>query len=552
MKGVLIRLAAIIILWTTAAHCQYSFGSPESATYDPIRGRYLVSDQTNGDIIQIDSLGNYSLFNDTLYIVKGLIVRNDTLFAAAGWQGVAAFDLETSELLFLTYIPGMVELNDIAADSSSNIYVSDAQGNMIHKLHLPDMASETIVTDFAWANGLWYDVYNDRLLAIQWIDNCPISAIDPHTYNVTVIRNDGLDLLDGITKDCFGYYYISSFGSDAIYRYDTLFSGPPVLFSTGHIDPGDIYFNPYKYEIAVPYVTAGRVEFVRFVDMAVDTTYGFLPLEINFTGSSLVPAENWHWHFGDGTTADGQDVSHVYQDRGLFDVTLEVISSGTTISSTRKNYIAGLADSLIAPSIKLIGDVTAVVEVYAANSIPLNELRIPVEYQGALSLKFDSASTAGCRTEHFDNLNFISLDETNRRLCARIKNNYNSTAPDLEAGEAAVLRLYFTINSPSTGLVNPIILDGYSTYLPLFTSRYAVYNPITLAGGISIALCGDCDNSGLVNILDVTFLVGYLYKGGPAPNPPQIGDADGSSLLNILDVTYLISYLYKSGPTPRC
>ncbi|MEW5923993.1 MAG: PKD domain-containing protein, partial [Candidatus Zixiibacteriota bacterium] len=474
MKGVIIRLTVIIMLGTTAAYCQYSFGSPESATYDPIRGRYLVSDQTNGDIIQIDSLGNYSLFSDTLNIVKGLIVRNDTLFGAAGWQGVAAFDLETAQLLFLHYIPGMVELNDIAADSSGNIYVSDAQGNMIHKLHLPDMASETMVTNFARANGLWYDVYNDRLLAIQWIDNCPISAIDPHTYEVTVIRNDGIDLLDGITKDCFGYYYVSSFGSDAIYRYDTLFSGPPTLFSTGHVDPGDIYFNPYKYEIAVPYVTGGRIAFVRFVDMAVDTTYGYLPLDINFTGSSLVPAESWHWNFGDGTSADGQDVSHIYQDRGLFDVTLEVTSDGRVMSSTRKKYIAGLADSLIAPNVKVIGEVSAMVEIYATNSIPLNELRIPVEYQGVLSLKFDSVSTIGCRTELFDNLDVVSSDETNRRLFVRIKNNYNSTAPDLEAGDGAVLRLYFTINNPSTGFINPIIIDGYSTNLPLFSGPYAI------------------------------------------------------------------------------
>ncbi|MEW5924063.1 MAG: dockerin type I domain-containing protein, partial [Candidatus Zixiibacteriota bacterium] len=91
-----------------------------------------------------------------------------------------------------------------------------------------------------------------------------------------------------------------------------------------------------------------------------------------------------------------------------------------------------------------------------------------------------------------------------------------------------------------------------STNLPLFSGPYAIYNPINLAGGIALVLCGDCDNSGSVNILDVTYLVGYLYKGGPAPNPPIIGDTDGSGALNILDVTFLISYLYKGGPQPRC
>ncbi|PKK82293.1 MAG: hypothetical protein CVT49_14295 [candidate division Zixibacteria bacterium HGW-Zixibacteria-1] len=285
--------------------------------------------------------------------------------------------------------------------------------------------------------------------------------------------------------------------------------------------------------------------------MDVDTTYGFLPLEINFSGSSLVPADSWHWTFGDGASGDGQNISHTYQERGLFDVAIEITSGETVMPRIRRNYIAVLADTLIAPTVKVVGEATAMVEVYATNSIPLNELRIPVEYQGALSLKFDSVSTDGCRTVQFDNLDVISLDEINRRLCVRIKNNYNSTAPNLEAGDGVVLRLYFTINNPQPGFVNPIIIDGYSSYLPLFTGPYAVYNPVNMAGGISLAFCGDCDNSGMVNILDVTYLVGYLYKGGPEPNPTEIGDADGSGILNILDVTFLINYLYKSGPQPR-
>ena len=31
------------------------------------------------------------------------------------------------------------------------------------------------------------------------------------------------------------------------------------------------------------------------------------------------------------------------------------------------------------------------------------------------------------------------------------------------------------------------------------------------------AICGDIDGSGSINILDVTYLVNYLYKDGPEP-----------------------------------
>ncbi|MEW5922967.1 MAG: peptidoglycan DD-metalloendopeptidase family protein [Candidatus Zixiibacteriota bacterium] len=65
-------------------------------------------------------------------------------------------------------------------------------------------------------------------------------------------------------------------------------------------------------------------------------------------------------------------------------------------------------------------------------------------------------------------------------------------------------------------------------------------------------ICGDANGNGALNILDVTYLITYLYKGGPEPVPMEGGDANGNGAINILDVTYLITYLYKSGPAPVC
>lgn len=66
------------------------------------------------------------------------------------------------------------------------------------------------------------------------------------------------------------------------------------------------------------------------------------------------------------------------------------------------------------------------------------------------------------------------------------------------------------------------------------------------------AVAGDANHNGIVNLLDITFLIGYLYKGGPTPFCSDEADANGNSQVNILDVTYLINYLYKGGPTPVC
>jgi len=63
---------------------------------------------------------------------------------------------------------------------------------------------------------------------------------------------------------------------------------------------------------------------------------------------------------------------------------------------------------------------------------------------------------------------------------------------------------------------------------------------------------GDANGSGSYNALDVTYLINYLYKHGPAPTPYALcsGDANCNCGINALDITYLINYLYKHGNAP--
>jgi len=69
-------------------------------------------------------------------------------------------------------------------------------------------------------------------------------------------------------------------------------------------------------------------------------------------------------------------------------------------------------------------------------------------------------------------------------------------------------------------------------------------------------VCGDADGDGYVNLLDILFLITYLYGDppGPAPDPPEAGDANADTDLNLLDVLYLVNFLYNSppGPEPLC
>ncbi len=66
----------------------------------------------------------------------------------------------------------------------------------------------------------------------------------------------------------------------------------------------------------------------------------------------------------------------------------------------------------------------------------------------------------------------------------------------------------------------------------------------------SFWLPGDVNGDLLVDIADVLFLISYLYKAGPAPDPLERGDLNHDSEVNLGDILYLISYLYKEGPPP--
>ena len=66
----------------------------------------------------------------------------------------------------------------------------------------------------------------------------------------------------------------------------------------------------------------------------------------------------------------------------------------------------------------------------------------------------------------------------------------------------------------------------------------------------SFYVTGDPTADGRIDVGDVVYLINYLFKGGPAPNPLSVGDVNCDSLINIGDVVYLVGYLYQGGPEP--
>jgi len=65
-------------------------------------------------------------------------------------------------------------------------------------------------------------------------------------------------------------------------------------------------------------------------------------------------------------------------------------------------------------------------------------------------------------------------------------------------------------------------------------------------------LPGDANNSGRVDISDLTSYMSFFFFGGPPFPCFEEGDVDGSCGQDISDVTYFVDYLFKGGPAPVC
>jgi len=60
--------------------------------------------------------------------------------------------------------------------------------------------------------------------------------------------------------------------------------------------------------------------------------------------------------------------------------------------------------------------------------------------------------------------------------------------------------------------------------------------------------CGDCNDDGRITIADATYLVVYVYRGGPAPVGEGDVNLDGGT--TVADAVYLVNFIYRNGIPP--
>ncbi len=105
----------------------------------------------------------------------------------------------------------------------------------------------------------------------------------------------------------------------------------------------------------------------------------------------------------------------------------------------------------------------------------------------------------------------------------------------------------FAVNSPLPVTDTTLY---YWRVKPHGTPEYDCLYAINLVPGGGV--CGDITDNGYVDIGDAVYIINFIFKGGPAPDPYDNGDVNGDQIIDIGDAVYYIEYIFRGGPAPAC
>jgi len=226
---------------------------PESMIYDSVHFRYLISNCQTGDIVQVDSNGNQSYFAQGVHAIQGLEIAGNVVYVGCD-SLVRGFDLETGTMVMNVHVTGVSNLNDVTADTSGNLYLGDVFGTKIIKVNITTQNWWVFVNGngISRPNGLFYEKATNRILVCSYRNHSPIQAISLSDSSVSTLTNTTLTECDGITKDKYGRYYVTSWETLSIYRFDSAFLNPPVVVYTNNCGPADISYDHTHNVLAIP------------------------------------------------------------------------------------------------------------------------------------------------------------------------------------------------------------------------------------------------------------------------------------------------------------
>jgi hypothetical protein len=263
MKKITIRIAALLFMLSGATAISQTYDGPESAEYDYANSRWLIGNTGSNKILARDTNGQLSVFiNDVGAGPYGIEIVGNVLYCCSG-SSVKGYNLSDGANVFNVAVGGNAFLNGLAHDNSGDLYATDFSGKKIFKIVVATQTSSAVATGLIQSpNGIVFDQANNRCVFVNWGTNAPIKAMDVTTFAVSTIATTTLNSCDGITRDGNGDYYISAWGSQSVYRYNSQFTGQPEVIATNLSDPADIFYNTADNILAIPSSGDDTVDFL--------------------------------------------------------------------------------------------------------------------------------------------------------------------------------------------------------------------------------------------------------------------------------------------------
>lgn len=250
---------------------QNLLSTPECASYDAARNRYLVSCYQSGNIVQIDSTGAQSHFLTGFGHVLSNTIKGN-IFYFSNITSVKGYDISVTppQQVMNIYIPSSVCLDGMVTDTSGNLYVCDmdypGSNDKIYKINLSAHSWSIFVPPghgLGSPEDIEIDLENNRLIVANWFDNCPIQAVSLSDSSVTNIVQNSIGNFDGIARDSSGNFYFTSWTTQKVYKYDKSFANSPEVIASGFNGPSNLSYNPIDNILVVPNFVGNTLTYIQ-------------------------------------------------------------------------------------------------------------------------------------------------------------------------------------------------------------------------------------------------------------------------------------------------
>ena len=250
------------------------FVAPEAVRYDPDQDVYFVGNWGTGSASATDNNGYISRMKPdgqienmrfiaggsnrvVLHAPRGMYIVGDTLWVADA-DAVRGFNRRTGEKLANVDFSALERgfLNDVAADASGTVYVTDTGKNKLYKV---TGGPTLVLSDSALGspNGITWDAANNRFIVVPFGGHKGIRAWVPGATTLTDIgmstgaKYDGVEVLSG------GGVLVASQADTSLHLF-TGNTGRAIIHTLG--PPADLAVDTKRNRVAVPVVALNHVE----------------------------------------------------------------------------------------------------------------------------------------------------------------------------------------------------------------------------------------------------------------------------------------------------